>query len=490
MAKNLMIQGTMSNVGKSVITAGLCRILADDGYTVAPFKSQNMALNSYVTPEGGEIGRAQAMQAEAARTLPHTDMNPILLKPTGDRGSQIVLNGSVYGNMGAAEYFQRKKEFVPEIRAAYDRLAATHDYIVIEGAGSPVELNLKQDDIVNMGLAEILDAPVLLVGDIDRGGVFAQLVGTLNLLTEAERMRVAGLIVNGFRGDRSLFEDGRRMLAEVTGKPVLGVVPYLDDLVLPDEDSLAASLNRRAASAGVYDIAVLRLPRISNFTDFQPLLSDSTYAVRYVTDPDELRRGGSAPDLVILPGSKHTIADLAWLRKTGLADAVCAFANSGTLVMGICGGFQMLGQKVDDPEESESGGSADGLGLLPVSTTLTGNKCTETSDIDYEDLPKVWTAFSGSCVHGYEIHTGVTKHADGDKVRYAASGNVFGTYQHGFFDAASSRELLADVLAFATGKKAPEVSRTDYTDMKDASYDRLAAVLRSELDMDAIYALL
>lgn len=365
MAKSIMIQGTMSNAGKSLIAAGLCRIFKQDGYKVAPFKSQNMALNSYVTSEGLEMGRAQVVQAMAAGVEPSVRMNPILLKPTTDMGSQVIVQGQVVGNMRAMDYFAKKKEYIPVIRESYEQLAADHDIIVIEGAGSPAEINLKQDDIVNMGMAKIADAPVLLVGDIDRGGVFAQLIGTVMLLEPEEQARIKGLIVNKFRGDKKILDPGITMLEERAGKPVLGVVPYAD-VDIEDEDSLASSLEETHIQAEI-DVAVIRFPRISNFTDMQALSMERDVSVRYVTKPSEL----GEPDVILLPGTKNTIQDLLWLRESGLEAKITRLAKKGTIVFGICGGYQMLGESLMDPLQTESAlGSVRGMGLLPVTTVF------------------------------------------------------------------------------------------------------------------------
>ena len=336
MAKSIMIQGTMSNAGKSLIAAGLCRIFKQDGYKVAPFKSQNMALNSYVTSEGLEMGRAQVVQAMAAGVEPSVRMNPILLKPTTDMGSQVIVQGQVVGNMRAMDYFAKKKEYIPVIRESYEQLAADHDIIVIEGAGSPAEINLKQDDIVNMGMAKIADAPVLLVGDIDRGGVFAQLIGTVMLLEPEEQDRIKGLIVNKFRGDKKILDPGITMLEERAGKPVLGVVPYAD-VDIEDEDSLASSLEETHIQAEI-DVAVIRFPRISNFTDMQALSMERDVSVRYVTKPSEL----GEPDVILLPGTKNTIQDLLWLRESGLEAKITRLAKKGTIVLESVAGIRCL----------------------------------------------------------------------------------------------------------------------------------------------------
>ena len=337
MAKAIMIQGTMSSAGKSLIAAGLCRIFQQDGYRCAPFKSQNMALNSFITEDGLEMGRAQVMQAEAAGIEPSVWMNPILLKPTNDMGSQVIVNGEVIGTMKARDYFAYKKQLIPDILRAYQKLEAEYDIIVIEGAGSPAEINLKQDDIVNMGMAKLAKAPVLLVGDIDRGGVFAQLLGTLLLLEEEEKQMVKGLIINKFRGDKTILDPGVVMLEEKGGIPVVGVAPYLQ-VQLDDEDSLTERFWMKEA-AGKIDIAVIRLPRISNFTDFNALEVAKEASVRYVEHVRELQK----PDLIILPGSKNTMEDLRWLRESGMEAAILKSHAKGTVIFGICGGYQMLG---------------------------------------------------------------------------------------------------------------------------------------------------
>ena len=500
-----MIQGTMSNAGKSLIAAGLCRIFRQDGYSVAPFKSQNMALNSCVTREGLEMGRAQAVQAEAAGIAPDVRMNPILLKPTTDMGSQVIVMGRPAGNMGAAEYFRKKREYIPVIREAYSSLAAEHDIIVIEGAGSPAEINLRADDIVNMGMAEIADAPVLLVGDIDRGGVFAQLYGTVALLTEEERARVRGLIINKFRGDRALLDPGVRMIEELTGKKVVGVVPYAD-VRIEDEDSLADGLRDRTGAgtrprADVIDTAVVRLPRISNFTDFQVLETEESVSLRYVRSAEELGN----PDLVILPGTKSTISDLLWLRSSGLEAGILRLAERGVPVFGICGGYQMLGTSVADPGGVESpglpgglpGGEVRGLDLLPVRTVFSGNKITSRAEGTVLDVGI--PGLSGTKVSGYLIHMGREFRGDGvpafSTLRAAegeapspdgaARGRVFGTYLHGIFDGSEFREAFLGWLASEKGI-GRENRAASYREFKEAQYDALAEVLRESLDMDEI----
>ena len=335
-----MVQGTMSNAGKSLLAAGLCRIFAQDGYKVAPFKSQNMALNSFITEEGLEMGRAQVMQAEAAGIKPSVYMNPILLKPTNDVGSQVIVNGEVLGTMSARDYFRYKKKLVPDILKAFHKLSEEYDIIVIEGAGSPAEINLKSEDIVNMGMAKMAHAPVLLVGDIDRGGVFAQLVGTVELLEKEERARIKGLIINKFRGDKSILDPGIEMLEERVGIPVVGVTPYLH-IEVEDEDSLTERFCGNQEVAAI-DLAVIRLPRISNFTDFNPFESMEGVSLRYVTSVSELKN----PDMILLPGTKNTMEDLKWLRQSGLENAICKATAEGKIIFGICGGYHSMSRSM------------------------------------------------------------------------------------------------------------------------------------------------
>ena len=368
MAKAIMIQGTMSNAGKSLIAAGLCRIFKQDGYRTAPFKSQNMALNSFITEEGLEMGRAQVMQAEAAGIKPSVYMNPILLKPTNDVGSQVIVNGEVIGNMSARDYFAYKKKLIPDILKAYHKLEEEYEIIVIEGAGSPAEINLKADDIVNMGMAKMVDAPVLLVGDIDRGGVFAQLVGTVMLLEEEEKERIQGFIINKFRGDKTILDPGIEMLEEKCKIPVVGVAPYLH-IEVEDEDSLTERFDH-TQEVSLIDIAVIRLPRISNFTDFNPFESIKGVSLRYVQSVAELKN----PDMIILPGTKNTMEDLLWMRQNGLEAAILKAASAGKVIYGVCGGYQMLGKTIKDPYCVEAGGEISGMGLLPMDTVLQQKK--------------------------------------------------------------------------------------------------------------------
>ena len=491
-AKAIMIQGTMSNAGKSLIAAALCRIFRQDGYSVAPFKSQNMALNSYITAEGLEMGRAQVMQAEAAGTEPSVMMNPILLKPTIDVGSQVIVNGEVVGNMRAMEYFRRKREFIPQIMNAFGQLSARHDIIVIEGAGSPAELNLKADDIVNMGMARLAKSPVLLVGDIDRGGVFAQLIGTVKLLEPSEQDMIKALIVNKFRGDRSIFRSGVEILEQRSGKPVAGVVPYVH-CDIEDEDSLSAKLENRAA--GLVDIAVIRLPRISNFTDLDVFSQYGGVSVRYVTKPEQLGK----PDIIVIPGTKSTISDMMWLRSCGLEAALKKASSAGTLIFGICGGYQLLGDVVSDPENTEGGGSVRGMELLRAKTVFTPEKRRSRTSGKFAQIEGAFAFLSGAEFSGYEIHMGRTEISgkpliskpDGttDGTSGGACGNVCGCYVHGIFDSGEVssrlvRELFRRKGLEFTGKA---VDRYAY---KQSQYDLLADSVRESLDMELIYKIL
>ena len=483
MAKNIMIQGTMSNAGKSLLAAGLCRILKQDGYRVAPFKSQNMALNSFITRDGGEMGRAQVVQAEAAGIAPDTRMNPILLKPTTDVGSQVIVNGHVQGNMQAMEYYRRKRTYIPAVLEAYHSLAAEYDVIVIEGAGSPAEINLKEDDIVNMGLARLVDAPVLLVGDIDRGGVFAQLYGTVALLEEEERRRIKGVIVNKFRGDRAILEPGLKTLAQLCGIPVAGVIPYTY-VDIDDEDSLTERFGR-TAERKLIDIAVIRLPRISNFTDFSPFERYGNVSLRYVDQVGDLHR----PDMILLPGTKSTIADLQWLRQSGLEAAIQKAADGGTLVFGICGGYQMLGRTVSDPEQVEAAGVTEirGMGLLEMDTVFRGEKVqTQTRGV-IGGVKGLLSTLNGLAYEGYEIHMGRSR----EKVpALNGSGNIYGSYIHGIFDAPGISDTILRALCNARDISFDALGSYDVQSYKERQYDLLADAVRGGLDMPFVYRVL
>ena len=477
MAKAIMLQGTMSNVGKSFLTAALCRIFRQDGHSPAPFKSQNMALNSFITADGLEMGRAQAMQAQAAGIEPSSLMNPVLLKPTTDVGSQVIVNGEVWGNLEAKDYFARKTELIPAILSAYESLGKRHDLLVIEGAGSPVELNLKRDDIVNMGLAKRVKSPVLLVGDIDRGGVFAQLLGTLDLLDPEERALVKGLVVNNFRGDVRLFSDGIRILEERGGVPVLGVVPHLR-VDIEDEDSLSEKLDAKGNS-GLIDIAVIRLPRISNFTDLDVFSQYDGVSVRYVTRYEEL----GTPDLIILPGTKSTISDLRWLRTSGLETAILRLKS--VPIFGICGGFQMLGERICDPDGTEGGGEIRGMGLLPGETVFTPNKRrAQVAGMLPEIAEGFWRCMSCAEFEGYEVHMGRTP---GGILH--VQGNAAGSYVHGIFDTASVSGALVRAL-YARKGIAWDGTATDRSAYREQQFDLLAEGVRKSLDMDEIYRII
>ena len=542
MAKAIMIQGTMSNAGKSLLAAGLCRIFRQDGYRVAPFKSQNMALNSFITEEGLEMGRAQVMQAEAAGIAPDVRMNPILLKPTTDTGSQVIVQGEVLGDMDARKYFAYKKSLMPLVLEAYNSLAAEYDIIVIEGAGSPAEINLKKDDIVNMGLAKAVGAPVLLAGDIDRGGVFAQLLGTQMLLEPEEQALLKGFIINKFRGDKTILDPGIVMLEERGGVPVVGVVPFMQ-LDIDDEDSLAPRLtqtNRPPAGKPV-EIAVIRLPHLSNFTDFNVFSRIPEADLRYVSRPEALGN----PDMVILPGTKNTMADLRWLFASGMSDAIDELRRRGCVIFGVCGGYQMLGQEISDPDRTEEGGRARGLGFLDTETVFSKEKRRTRVCGRITDFPGILRPLGGMEIEGYEIHMGRTtesrnkadvgcfhkdlsargafaadSNCEGsnymDSCRSdcfcriqdhrtgietpdgTAAGNIYGTYVHGIFDAPGIARRIVEVLAEHKGvtmKNALDNStlsapETDNHAYKETQYDLLAETLRRHLDMKRIYEIL
>lgn len=489
MAEPIMIQGTMSSSGKSFLAAALCRIFMQDGLKAAPFKSQNMALNSFITRDGLEMGRAQAMQAEAAGIEPSVLMNPILLKPTTDVGSQVILGGEPIGNMKAADYFRRKKEFIPHIMNAYRELERQYDIIVIEGAGSPVELNLKRDDIVNMGMAKLARSPVLLVGDIDRGGIFAQLLGTLSLLERDEAEMVKGLVVNKFRGDKSLFDEGVRILEERGKKPVAGVLPYID-CNIDDEDSLSEKLEN--TEHGLIEIAVIRLPRISNFTDFDVFSQYDGVSVNYISKAEQLK----SPDMIIIPGTKSTVSDMKWLRETGLEAAIKRCVSRGVPLFGICGGYQMLGKKISDPDASEGGGEIRGMELLDTETIFRQSKTRTRISGRVSCRRGFFSCLSGAEFEGYEIHMGETASKDNvfsalsDGRRDGAySGNVGGCYVHGFFDRSSVSGAIVIALLKEKGIEygGASVDRNEY---KQSQYDMIADAVRKNIDMDMIYKII
>ena len=483
-----MIQGTMSNAGKSLLTGGLLRVLAQDGVKAAPFKSQNMALNSYATPEGLEIGRAQAVQAEAAGVPCHTDMNPLLLKPSSDHTSQVVLNGRPIGNRNAYEYFRRegREELRKEVHAAFDRLAARYNPVVMEGAGSISEINLRDSDLVNLPMAMHAGADVILVADIDRGGVFASVYGSVMLLRPEERKHIKGILINKFRGDIRLFESGVKMLEDLCGVPVVGVVPYYKDIYIEEEDSVMLQTKNIRAGQGKVNIAVVLLRHLSNFTDFNVLERDPRVHLFYTNNTDELMKA----DIILLPGSKSTLSDLYELRRNGVAQAIARAHREGATVMGICGGYQLMGQEVCDPDHVE--GEIErlpGLGLLPVSTRMQGEKITR--QVRFHFLEG-----SETC-EGYEIHMGTTtpladapasplNHlADGREDGYFADRTCMGTYVHGILDNPSVIDYLLEPFA----DKLKETT-FDYKAFKEEQYDKLAAHVRKHVDLPLIYQIL
>ena len=497
----LMVQGTSSAVGKSVLTTALCRLFARAGYRVAPFKSQNMALNACVA-DGGEIGRAQAAQAEAAGIPPTVDMNPVLLKPETDRSSQVIVRGAVWGRADFHEYARMQAAIWPVVAESLARLRRRHDLVLIEGAGSPAEINLREHDIVNMAIAHLAQAPVLLVGDIDRGGLFAALVGTLELLSPVDRKRVAGFVVNKFRGDLSLLTPGLTMLSGRTGVPVLGVIPHVDERLVAAEDSLDLEHLDSGGAAGRLDIAVVRLPRIANFDDFEPLAAEPGVRVRLAHRPADL----DGADLVILPGSKSTMADLSWLRVQGLGRAISAAAAAGRQILGVCGGYQMLGRTLRDPDHVEStADEAPGLGLLPVETTFARSKTVARVEATGATTSPLFAGVTGRFC-AYEIHAGRTaaagasQHPRGVRPVFrllsreghavvdvdgavGTGGNVEGTYLHGIFANPEVRRCLLARLAEQRGLSVD--SRWGAHPVVDR-YDRLADIVGSALDMPAI----
>lgn len=496
-AKSIMVMGTMSSAGKSFLAAGLCRIFREEGYRVAPFKSQNMALNSYITKDGLEMGRAQVVQAEAAGIEPDVRMNPILLKPTSEKGSQVIVNGAVYGTMRAQEYYQRKRELVPLIQKAYNSLAAEQDIIVLEGAGSPAEINLRQVDVVNMGMAELSDSPVILVGDIDRGGVFAALYGTVALLEEEERRRIRGFVINKFRGDPEILKPGLSMLEERTRIPVLGVLPYAE-IHLEEEDSLSEELLRHTAEQqALLDLAVIRFPRISNFTDFEALGRIPGVSLRYVTQRRQLER----PDLILLPGTKSTMADLRWMRQSGIEAEVLKCHAAGVPVLGICGGYQMLGRTLADPEQTEDGGTLRGMALLDTETVFQVQKHRSQTAGTFAPLPGLLSGLSGLSAKGYEIHMGTTsggadavpffQRDSGETVGYCSlDGTVCGTYLHGLFDNPAATQALLQALLEKKGVSSAETAVLDPKVYQEQQFRRLSALLRENLDLPRIFRIL
>lgn len=497
----LMVQGTASSVGKSIVTTALCRAYRRRGLRVAPFKAQNMALNSFVCPDGGEIGRAQAVQAEAAECIPTVDMNPVLLKPEAEAASQVVVLGKVVGTMNAVQYHAYKPELRSIIDACLGRLRRAYDLVILEGAGSPAEINLKANDIVNMDVARRAGAPVLLVGDIDRGGVFAAFVGTLELLEPEERALVAGFVINKFRGDRSLLTSGIDFLSARTGVPTLGVLPHLPSLRVADEDSLALDDRRPAAAQdGKLDVVVLRFPRVSNFDDVAPLEHEPGVRLRFVESPTDVREA----DLVILPGSKSTASDLAWVKRHGFAEALHARARAGAPILGICGGCQMLGKTIDDPEGVEStDGRVEGLGLLPLRTVFRRRKVT--AQVRARPMSRSFFEVPNTVEFGgYEIHMGEVEGLEGFAPAFeilqrngeptgvldgavAFGGKVVGTLIHGLLDDDRVRAHLLDALRIRKGLPA---RGTGAPTRRAAEYDRLADMVEAHLDMPRLDAIL
>ena len=502
----LMVLGTSSHVGKSLITAALCRIIADAGYRVAPFKSQNMSLNSAATVEGLEIGRAQALQAEAARIAPSVHMNPILLKPAGDMTSQVIVGGKIWGRLSASDYHRRRvEELLPVVRESYETLVSRYDLIILEGAGSPAEINLKKHDIVNMRMAEMADAACILVGDIDRGGVFASLLGTVQLLDPAEQQRVRGFVINKFRGDRSLLESGIRMMEDRLQKPCLGVVPYLPQLTLDEEDSLGLPENNRTSNGPwlpvskdewlnqdrTLRVAVIAFPSLSNFTDFDALRAEPSVSFRFCRNAMEL----TGADVIILPGSKQTVDDLLWMRRQQLDTPICAHASRG-LVVGICGGMQMLGQAIIDPDAIEHSEAAEGLGLLPLCTRMTSEKTTRQVSGNLRTADLFGQQVRPFRVTGYEIHVGETTYlAEAQAFSVLPDGKIdgcvsadtriFGTYLHGIFDDDAFRHtFITTTRAFF--HLAPALSLENWKKKREDSLDRLADAVRGALDIAQI----
>ncbi len=502
----IMVLGTGSHVGKSMLTTALCRILSQAGYRVAPFKAQNMSLNSAATPEGLEIGRAQALQAEAAGIPASVHMNPVLIKPTGDMSSQVIVRGQIWCQLTAEDYFRRRtEELVPVIRESYQLLAAQNDLMVLEGAGSPAEINLKDRDIVNLRMARMAGARCVLVGDIDRGGVFASLFGTLELLDPAEREQIDGFIINKFRGDIRLLLPGVRAIEQRMRKPCLGVVPFLPDLTLDEEDGV--SIERRSSSMWAQDtspqrplrVAVVCFPSIANFTDFDPLLAEPSVKVRFCRTAEEMKDA----DLIILPGTKQTIADLHWMRASGIDHALLAHADHRA-VLGICGGMQMLGTIIEDPFAVEGGGRQQGLGLLPIRTVMAQEKTTREAEGDLLHPQLFCQSISVSTVRGYEIHVGQTEYLDAAepfaRIRHTGSpeevvldgciaqqGRVVGTYLHGLFHHDEFRHSSLTALRASCGLERPP-SFVQWRQLREQQLNRLADAVSSSVDMRALLA--
>lgn len=496
----IMLQGTGSSVGKSILVTALCRILKQDGYKVVPFKSQNMSLNSYITLDGKEMGRAQVLQAYACGMEPEAYMNPILLKPTGDKKCQVIVNGKVWGNTTAMEYHKMKPQFSEMLKKQFEEMESQFDVVVMEGAGSPAEINLRENDIVNMGMAELVDAPVLLVGDIDKGGVFASLAGTLLLFNEEEKKRVKGTLINKFRGDVEILKPGLTMLEDIIHKPSLGVVPYFK-LDLEDEDG-AVNLNKKITAP--IDVVAIRLPHVSNFTDIDALAMEDDISVRFVDKKGELGN----PDLVIILGSKNTIEDLNFIREAGIEEEIKNYANKGGMLIGICGGYQILGKSLKDPYKTESDlEEIEGMGLLDIETIFEKEKVTtrvEATSINKSVKETPFHSFKGD-IYGYEIHMGVCTYGEHATPIFNIEkrnkettnsfdgavndeGNVMGTYIHGVFDGVNFREHICNILR---NKKNIQVRKSAvYENIRERELDKLADIVRKSVDMDAIYRII
>lgn len=496
--KSLMIQGTASSVGKSILTAAFCRIFRQDGYEVAPFKSQNMALNSFITEEGLEMGRAQVVQAEAAKVVPHVLMNPILLKPSTDKKAQVIFMGKVHKNMSAVEYHEFKPELKGMVKEAYQKLSNQYDIVVLEGAGSPAEINLRENDLVNMGMAELSDSPVILVGDIDRGGVFASIYGTIMLLTEEERKRVKGVIINKFRGDVDILKPGLKMIEDLTGVPVLGVVPYTH-LRIEDEDSLSERFKYDLEKEGQIKVEILYLPHVSNFTDFNIFETQEDVNVRYVMRGDSIED----PDLLIIPGSKNTIEDLIYLRNSGLEEQIIRLARKGKRIVGVCGGYQILGNQLSDPLHTESAiTDIHGLGLLDIDTVFETEKTT--TQVEGKIISSHISTVKDKVISGYEIHMGVT--TLGEKAEpfveittqldqqvsildgaISADGRVFGSYIHGIFDDIEFTRAFLNEIRQEKGLDDVASQVQSFDEFKETEYEKLADVVRKHVDIEKVY---
>ena len=492
MAKCIMVQGTSSNVGKSLISAGLCRIFAQAGYKTAPFKSQNMALNSYITKDGLEIGRAQAVQAECAYQHIDVRFNPVLLKPTGSKTSQIIINGEIYGNMTAGEYFAEKHKFFKYIKESYESLNKEYDVIVIEGAGSPAEINLNHKDFVNMGMAQTAHAPVLLAGDIDKGGVFASLYGTVELLKEYKKY-FKGFIINKFRGDKAILEPGLLQIEKLTGIDVLGVLPY-EKFNIDEEDSLAEILKNN--TKGLIDIAVIRLPRISNFTDFAVFEYYDEVKVRYINNIADF----GEPDLLIIPGTKNTIDDMRYIRSSGLITKIMQYAETGKGIIRVCGGYQILTSIIKDPDNMEAGGYVQGLNLIKAETVFEKEKIRTVIQGKFNNITGYFSFLNGAEFSGYEIHMGKTyadnrniseiKDTNGNIKNDGLSvDNILGTYIHGIFDSSDVAKRIIDKLMQEKGIE-NQAEEKNINELRNKEYDKLADMLMKNLNISKIYEIM